>query len=163
MADRDERPMPMRRDSRSVSGEDLYVLACNARRDAGDLAFAHIVRLEREIDALRTDLEWRQTHASTRTKSWVSNRMLYFASVLTALVLAGAWLRFTESGKAARIGFAEGYAARYDGTRRPALEPRGITADMTRAEIDSLNAVYEGILARRHVAEEAARDARRTP
>ena len=143
----ERRPMPPNHHRTTADGADQYVLACNARRDAGDLTFENLLRLERENDALRAEITWKQQNASTRNSRWVVSRAMIVSCVAAALVLAALGLRFTENGRAVRIGFVQGWYAPMGVS--PWLKPHLLTADMTQRDIDSLNAVWMGQRARK--------------
>lgn len=110
------RPLPERIDRTTRAGADQYVLACNARRDADDLTFANLERLERENHQLRAEVQWKLEHASTRTSRWVWSRVMIVAWLLVGLAGIGMWT-YTPNGRAFRSGLAEGHHA---ATARPA-------------------------------------------
>jgi hypothetical protein len=147
----ERRPMPPNHHRITSDGADQFVLACNARRDAGELTFENLLRLEREIDTLRADIAWKQQNASTRSGRWVVSKAMIFTYVVAALVLAGVGLRFTESGRAARIGFVKGQWKGEWKVGSPWVQPHFLLSDMTRHEIDSLNAVWMVQFARKQL------------
>ncbi len=124
---------------RTRRGEDQYVLACNVRRTASDIAFSHIAQLELENRALRSELGWQEQNRPTRRSRWLQSRLIVAACVLTGLGLfAGAV--FSPAGKRARVGLLVGH---YDRRRIPPVAWQGkhfLTSDMPQHEVDSLAA-----------------------
>ena len=102
------RPLPERIDRTTRAGADQYVLACNARRDADELTFANLERLERENHQLRAEVQWKLAHASTRTSRWVWSRVIIVACLLVGLTGIAMWT-YTPNGRAFRSGLANGY------------------------------------------------------
>jgi hypothetical protein len=143
--------MPPNDHRTTPDGADQFVLACNARREAGELTFENVERLEREIDTFRADISWKQQNASTRTGRWVVSKAMIFTSVVAALLLAGLGLRFTDNGRAARIGFVQGQWEGDGKVGSPWVQPHFLVSDMTRHEIDSLNVVWMVQRARRQL------------
>ena len=143
--------MPPNHHRTTSDGADQFVLACNARRDTGDLTFENLLRLEREIDTFRADIPWKRQNASTRTGRWIVSKAMLFTYVVAALLLAGLGLRFTESGRAARVALVRGEWKGEGKVGSPWAQPHFLTSDMTRHEIDSLNAAWMVQFARRHL------------
>lgn len=110
------RPPPDPIDRTTRLGADQYVLACNARRDASDLAFNQILLLEHENARLRAEVEWKVAHASTRTGIWVWGRVIVVTCILAGLAGIGGWM-FTSNGREFRSGVAEGFQT--SGNRAP--------------------------------------------
>ena len=120
-------------------GADQYVLACNARRDAGDLTFAQIELLERKNHELRTELRHELEHASARPEGFARRRMTVLACVIAGMAAVSGWM-FTPNGREVRVVLVEAY---YLGTipRDEVWKTRHlITFDMTQAKIDAVNA-----------------------
>jgi hypothetical protein len=127
-------------------GADQYVLACNARRDADDITFSNLERLEQEIHRLRSEVKWKREHASTRTRRWVRSKLIIVACVFAGAAAITGWM-FSPNGRLARVSFIEG--------SNSGQEPAAIwttkhfaTSDMTQHEIDSLVARLRSLDAR---------------
>ena len=132
--------MPVRRDLRTPEGEDVYVLACNATREASNTAYAGILRLQHDIDARHADIDWWEANASTRTGRLFASRMLFLIAVSAAIILSAVWLRYTDGGRTARIGLVTGNRTAEKGAVSPWDQPHWITSDMSRAQIEELSA-----------------------
>ncbi len=137
------RPPPPRLDHLSADGEDMNVLARTVRRAAGDLTFERILRLERNIRLLEENIAWREAHLAERAVRWVRSRMIFTAVMAATLIGTALWFRYTDDGRSARIGWVEGGWAQQGRTGSPFDQPHWLTSDMTRAEIDALNARAE--------------------
>ena len=122
-------------------GADQYVLACNARRDAGDITFSNLEPREREIQRLRSDVTWKREHASTRTGNWVRSRVIILMCVFAGIAATAGWM-FTPNGRYARIGMVRGYGGAFHAPPADLWKTTHfITSDMTQHEIDSLAAM----------------------
>ncbi|CAN5863988.1 hypothetical protein BH11GEM1_BH11GEM1_20470 [soil metagenome] len=132
-------------------GADQYVLACNARREAGDVTFADIVELERANSELRRELAWKRDHGSTFTGRWIRTRLLNLLTVLAILAMFASWLR-TADGKSFRVASLVGSADGQCTTSPCSSTIRGnvLTSDMTQHEVDSIVATIRTMRAGRH-------------
>ncbi|MEP6621854.1 MAG: hypothetical protein ABJE47_21200 [bacterium] len=117
-------------------GADQYVLACNARRDADDDAFAGILLLEQQVEQLRAELAWQQEHAATRTGKWVRSKTSIAAMVFATITWVMGWM-FTPNGKAMRVQTVVGSAYRAN-AHDIWKTPHFMTQDLSQTEIDSI-------------------------
>ena len=132
-------------------GADQYVLACNARREAGDVTFALIVELERSISELRREHAWKREHGSTFTGPWIRSRLLTLLTVLAILATFRSWLR-TADGKSFRVASLIGSADARCSTSGCAstMERNVLTMGMTQHEVDSIAMSIRTVRAGRH-------------
>ena len=131
------------------SGADQYVLACNARRDAGPASLAIILKLERGNSELRRELAWTQVHGASFTARWIGGRLVLSLYVVAIAASLGFWL-FSPNGRSFRVSLAAGAGDVHPGTGA-SVERGFVTQDMTQHEIDSIATVIRTNLARRHV------------
>lgn len=118
-------------------GADQYVLACNARRDADEITFHTLERLEQENRRLRADVKWKLEHASTRTANWVRSRVIILGCVLAGIAALTGWM-FTPNGRMGRVTFVQRFYASSEAPSYTWSRTHLITSDMTQHEIDSL-------------------------
>jgi len=118
-------------------GADQYVLACNARRDADEITFHTLERLEQENRRLRSDVKWKLEHASTRTANWVRSRVIILGCVLAGIAALTGWM-FTPNGRMGRVTFVQRFYASSEAPSYTWSRTHLITSDMTQHEIDSL-------------------------
>ena len=143
----EHREPPERVNRTTRSGEDLYVLACNARRTASPKMLLLIEQLERENNELRRELEWKQKHGSRFTAQWFGGRLVLSLYVIAIAIWFGFWL-FTPNGRTFRIALGAASKAMTGGAR---LERSFITSDMTQLEIDSIAARFRAEQAQREI------------
>jgi hypothetical protein len=137
---RSARPAPEPVNRTTKRGADQYVLACNARRDASDLTFVNILRIEEDNRKQRAELAWKRQHAATRTRRWVRSRLVLVTYVFAVIAWAGGWF-FSANGKEARVGMVSGWAEpRGEDPSDTFSKPHWLLAGMSRHEIDSLAA-----------------------
>ena len=132
--------MPVRRNAHTPAGEDVYVLACNARRDATDEAYKGILNLQDEVEALHADVGWWQTRALIRTVRWIPSVMMLLIVASAAIISSVVWVRYTDGGRVARIAIVEGHWTAKPGAVSPWDQPHWITSDMSRTQIEELSA-----------------------
>ena len=89
-------------------GADQYVLACSARRDADAITFHSLEGLEEENRRLRSDVQWKLEHASTRTANWVRSRVTIAGCVLAGIAALTGWM-FSPSSRVFRVNMVQGY------------------------------------------------------
>jgi hypothetical protein len=129
-------------------GADQYVLACNARRDADEIMFHTIERLEQENRRLRSEVKWKLEHASTRTANWVRSRVFILGCLLAGIAVLTGWM-FTPNGRVGRVALVQSFYASSEARSNTWSRTHLITSDMTQHEIDSLVAYMAALDAKR--------------
>lgn len=124
-------------------GEEMYDLACKARRDATDEEFANILRMERRVEAMRANVAWRERHLGARAARWVQSQIMFATAVAGALLISASWFRYTDSGRAARMGLAEGWDKGLWAKANPRSGPHWLISDMSPEEFQRMTRKLE--------------------